>query len=80
MEIRQNGARFSNYRHWESIPRKEYDYANDGFLRNLISPAIMNTSNTHLKSLLQYIESSFVFALKYIDILKNFKNIHWRNR
>jgi hypothetical protein len=33
-----------------------------------------------LRILLNYLESSLVFLMKYVDVLKNFKNIHWKNR
>lgn len=80
MEARSNGMRFLEYRKWESAKNVSYDYAKDGLLRHIMSPAIVNTTNSVLKYLLNYIESSLIFVMKYIDILKNFKNPHWRNR
>ena len=80
MEIRNNGTRFLEYRKWENIKHASYDYAKDGLLRYIMSPAIVNTTNPALKFLLQYVEVSLMFAMKYTDVLKNFKNIHWKNR
>lgn len=80
MEARNNGTRFSEYRQWERVKNLPYDYAKDGLLNHIMSPAIVNTSNPMLKLVLNYIETSFVFVMKYIDVLKNFKNPHWRNR
>jgi hypothetical protein len=80
MEIRGNGNRFNNYYKWEIVKNQPYDYAKHGLLRHIMSPTIVDTTNPILKVLLQYVESSFVFVMKYIDILKNFKNIHWKNR
>lgn len=80
MEARSNGMRFLEYRKWESTKNVPYDYAKDGLLRHIMSPAIVNTTNSVLKYLLNYIESSLMFVMKYIDILKNFKNPHWKNR
>lgn len=80
MEIRSNGTRFSNYRIWEDVKHSSYDYAKDGLLKYIMSPVIVNTNNQPLKLLLQYVETSLMFTMKYIDVLKNFKNIHWKNR
>lgn len=80
MEIRDNGTRFFNFRKWENIKHSSYNYAKDGLLKYIMSPAIVNTTNSILKILLQYVETSLMFVMKYIDILKNFKNIHYKNR
>lgn len=80
MEIRSNGARFENYYKWEIVKNTAYDYTKHGLLKYIMSPIIVDTNNATLKVLLQYVESSFIFVMKYIDILKNFKNIHWTNR
>lgn len=80
MEVRGNGTRFNNYYKWETVNLTEYDYAKHGLLKHLMSPTILNTSNSLLQVLLKFVESSLVFAMKYTDIIKNFKNIHWKNR
>lgn len=80
MEIRSNGTRFIKYRHWEDVKNSSYDYANEGLLTHIMSPVILNTTNPALKAVLQFVESSLVFVMKYTDLLKNFKNIHWKNR
>jgi hypothetical protein len=80
MELNANGHRFNEYHLWEDIKYKSYDYAREGLLKHIMSPVIVNTTNNALKILLQYIESSLIFVMKYTDMLKNFKNIHWRNR
>lgn len=80
MEIRSNGTRFINYKHWEDVKNMAYDYANDGLLIHIMSPVILNTTNPALKAVLQFVESSLVFVMKYVDLLKNFKNTHWKNR
>lgn len=80
MEVRSNGMRYNNYDKWEVIKHAPYNYTKNGLLKHIMSPAIVNTNNYALKILLQYIESSLSFAMKYVDILKNFKNIHWKNR
>ena len=80
MEIRSNGTRFNNYDAWEVVKHMPYNYSKHGLLNHIMSSVIVNTTNPALKILLQYIEYSLIFAMKYVDILKNFKNIHWRNR
>lgn len=80
MELNTNGHRFNNYHIWENVKYKPYDYLREGLLKNIMSPVIVNTTNPSLKVLLQYIEYSLIFVMKYTDILKNFKNIHWKNR
>lgn len=80
MEANTNGNRFKNYYLWEDKKNMPYDYSREGLLKYIMSPVILNTKNTALKTLLNYIESSMIFVMKYTDILKNFKNIHWKNR
>lgn len=80
MEVRDNGTRFLNYDNWEIVKNKPYDYTKNGLLKHLMSPIILDTTNQSLKILLQYVESSLIYVMKYTDILKNFKNIHWKNR
>jgi hypothetical protein len=80
MEINNNGTRFNKYYLWEDKKYISYDYARDGLLKHIMSPVILETNNPTLKILLQFVESSLIFAMKYVDILKNFKNTHWKNR
>lgn len=80
MEIRNNGSRFNEYRKWENVKHLPHDYSKDGLLKYIMSPAIVQTTNPILKVILSYVESSLIFVMKYVDILKNFKNPHWRNR
>lgn len=80
MEIRSNGTRFNNYDSWEVVKHSPYNYAKHGLLNHIMSKIIVDTNNPALKSILQYTETSLIFVMKYVDILKNFKNIHWKNR
>jgi hypothetical protein len=80
MEIRNNGLRFNKYNLWEDAKYLPYDYARNGLLKHIMSSRIVDTTNPALKVILQFVESSLIFVMKYIDILKNFKNIHYRNR
>lgn len=80
MEVRGNGTRFINYDKWEYIRHAPYNYRKEGLLIKIMSPSIVNTTNPMLKVIVQFVESSLVFLMKYVDILKNFKNIYWTNR
>lgn len=80
MEIRNNGTRFINYDSWEIVKHTPYNYTKYGLLSHIMSKQIVNTNNPALKIVLQFVESSLFFVMKYTDILKNFKNIHWKNR
>lgn len=80
MEVRNNGTRFYDYDKWEIKKNTPYDYTKHGLLKHIMSKQIVNTTNPVLKIILQYVESSLFFVMKYTDILKNFKNIHWKNR
>lgn len=80
METRNNATRFINYDRWESTKYMPYNYVKNGLLNRIMSSQIANTNNAIFKVLLQFVESSLFFVMKYTDILKNFKNIHWKNR
>lgn len=80
MEARSNGTRFNNYDLWEIKKHTPYDYAKNGLLRHIMSNVIVDTNNSVLQIIIHFVETSLVFVMKYVDILKNFKNIHWRNR
>ena len=80
MEHNSNGTRFKDYCLWEKKLYVPYDYARNGLLKHIMSPVILESNNKTLKVLLTYIETSFVFVMKYIDVLKHFKNPYWKNR
>lgn len=80
MEVRNNGMRYNDYDRWEIRKHTSYDYVKYGLLNHIMSRAIVNTNNNVLKIILQFVESSLMFVMKYTDVLKNFKNIHWKNR
>lgn len=80
MEIRNNGKRFEKYDKWEYQLNRPYNYKRDGLLNKIMSPVIVNTTNPMLKVIIEFVESSLIYLMKYVDILKNFKNIYWTNR
>jgi hypothetical protein len=80
MEQNINGTRFRDYCLWEDKKYAPYDYARNGLLKHIMSPIILETKSQPLRLVLNYLESSFIFLMKYVDILKHFKNPHWSNR
>ena len=80
MDIQRNGKRFEILKDWEITDNKEYDYARKGIVSRIVSKPIANTTNPILKIILQFYDSTITYMLRAIDILKNFKNIHWKNR
>ena len=75
-----NGTRFYNYDEWEKRKNSPYNYKKNGLLHKIMSHTIVETNNQVLQILLSYYEKSIIFLLNYVDILKHFKNPHWRNR
>lgn len=77
---RPNGERFKDYILWENTKQTPYNYEREGLVKRIVSKPIANTDNPVLKIVLGFYESSIVFLLKYIDILKHFKDVHWKNK
>lgn len=80
MIIRDNGTRYNEYYQWDNIEYRKYDYSKTGIVNRIMSPVITNGTNPITNIILQCFDKSIVFVLKYIDVLKNFKNIHLNNR
>lgn len=78
--IRQLGTRYKDYDKWSKTKNQPYNYAKYGLLNKILSNQIINTENTALKMILSFLENSSIFVMKYVDELKNFKNVHWKNR
>ena len=80
MIYNENGNRYKEYYKWGNNKKLEYDYENEGILKHLMSPSIVNSQNHILVVLKTYYEKCIIFLLKYVDRLKHFKNYHWKNR
>lgn len=80
MTYNTNGTRFRYDYTWENVKNSPYDYEKHGLLKHLMSNRIINTTNTPLKIIIQFFETSLIFLMRYIDELKNFKNPYWKNR
>lgn len=80
--IRQNnnGFRYKDYPLWNREENLGYNYSRHGLLKYIMSPVITKSSNPALQIILRFIEGSIIFLNDYIGILKNFKNVHWKNR
>ena len=63
-----------------NVKNNGYDYEKKGLLKRIMSSSIVNTNNAALRTMLDFYEASLIFVMKYIDILKNFKNPCWKNR
>lgn len=80
MKYKINSNRYKRYYRWEDEKHSSYNYERDGLLKKIMSRKIVETKNYTLKLMLDYYERSLVFLMKYVDELRNFKNIHWKNR
>jgi hypothetical protein len=80
MVYNDNGTRFKKYTNYSQNKVAEYDYENNGILKHMMTPSIVNSKNQVLSLLRDHCEQCIIFILKYTDQLKNFKNYHWKNR
>ena len=80
MEWQNNGQRFEPYKKWEKTYSPGYDYGTEGVAKHILSKPIVESQNPIMKLTLKIYDSCIIFMLKSIDILKNFKNVHWKNR
>jgi hypothetical protein len=80
MIVKTNGTKFEDYRLYETQLNRPYDYAHDGLLKNLMSRRIIKSKNTFLQYMLQVVEQSLIFQLKYVDKLQNVFNYNLSNR
>ena len=80
MVYQTNGDRYKKYYKWEDVKKSAYNYEREGLLKHIMSKRIVETDNYVLRLMLDYYERSLVFLMRYVDELRNFKNIHWKNR
>lgn len=80
MDIKPNGTRYYEYKQWDVEKYAPYDYERHGLIKHLLSPSITNTNNVTTRIILTFYEKSLVFLMKYVDRLKHFKDISWKNR
>ena len=80
MTIKPNGTRYSNKGLYEKQLNRPYDYAREGLLKHIMSRRITRSRNPILQYVLQIVEQSLIFQMKYVDILQNIHNYNWKNR
>ena len=80
MVYKTNGDRYKNYYKCDDVKNSAYNYEREGLLKHIMSKRIVETDNYVLRLMLDYYERSLVFLMRYVDELRNFKNIHWKNR
>ena len=74
MMYRPEYTKYKTLRLRDQLKHLPYDYENKGLLKNLLPGIIVNTENATTKYVINLVERSMVFLLKYVDVLKNFKN------
>ena len=74
MIYRPEYTKYKSLRRRNQLKYLPYDYESKGLLKNLLPKVITNTENVTTKYVINLVEKSMVFLLKYVDVLKNFKN------
>lgn len=74
------GTHLKDYRVWETRIGAEYDYENEGLNHRILGAPVVNSTNPILRRVLGIFEYSIVYWMKSIDILRHFKDVHWKNR
>lgn len=77
LERRELGTKYRVNKRYEHVEHVPYDYQEQGLLNKLLPKDIVKTKNIYTKSVLDAMEYVLVWLMKYVDILKNFKNPHF---
>lgn len=78
MIIRELGTKYRNKHYQYDRPKHQpYDYQLNGLLNKILPERITSTKNTTTAAVLKSVEYILVWLMKYVDILKNFKNPHF---
>ena len=80
LQMDTEGTFLEKYSAWDDTKNMPYDYKQKGLLQHIMSAPIVNTTNTITRFMLDVYEYAIIFVFRYIDVLKNFKNVHWKNR
>lgn len=80
MKVYDSGHRYDNYYKWDGLKNQPYDYARNGLINKLLSQKILDTKNRITQNILTFYEQSIIFMLKYVDRLKQFKDLSVKNR
>lgn len=79
MKAAQAGERSAGYYRYTKGPI-EYDYEHRGLMSRIMSHVITDSNSKHVQGMIGAIENSLIFVMKYIGVLKNFKNYTHYNR
>lgn len=74
MEYRLPGTRYKNCGKYDKVEQAPYNYERDGLLNKLLPRVITNTENKTTRLILDFVEQTSVFLLRYVDKLKYFKD------
>lgn len=80
MEVQRNEQRYNQYWKWNKELYGVYDYERCGLINHLLTKNIVETKNKTTQIILSFYESSLIFLMKYVDKLKHFKDVAWKNR
>ena len=76
MDIKQSLTyRSDELKQFEFVGNNKYDYAKNGILSKTL-PKVLFKGNSILVTFLQLIDLRIIMLLKYVDRLKDFKNLH----
>lgn len=75
---RPNGTRWKYLKQHTRAKHRPYDYEDKGLLVKLLPSQVINTDNTTTKATLAFVEDVLVRMLRYIDVLRYFKDWNYR--
>lgn len=77
-EYRPNGTRWEYTKKHQRAKWQPYDYARQGLLNKLLPEHVYNAKNTTTRAVFKFVEDVCVEILKYVDMLRHFKDWNWR--
>jgi hypothetical protein len=80
MTVYPNGKRYQYTKLYDEELNSPYNYSDDGLLRHMMSPRIVDSNNPITRFIVCVFEKEIVMLLKLTDILANFKNPYFKNR
>ena len=78
MIVRKVGTRYQDNAQVNHLLHQPYDYERNGLLNKCMSEVIINTGNKTTHFIIKLVETCLVFCMKYVDILKHFKNWNYK--
>lgn len=78
MQVFDNNYKYNEYENFNKLLNQPYNYNKQGLANKILSNKLTSSKNTLLNFIIQYWEKSFIYCMKYVDELKNFKNFNWK--